>query len=624
MLIQRLRTARLCAALALVCARCLAASPSPMPGTAEEALAAAKRAAGGDAWNAIRTLHAVGTIALGGLSGKYESWVDLETGRYADRFELGPAAFAQGFDGARAWSADTSGQARFDDAEDSRRDAINEAYRRSFAFWIPGRRSATFADLGTRSEDDRRFRVARVTPDGGRPFEVWLDAATLRIDRFVEAGATATTTTTLSDLRPVAGVLVAHALRSADGEAAYDQRIVLTRVDANVAIAPAVFALPPPPPPDFSLAGGKTSTTVPFAIVNGHIALEVSVNGHAPTRIFCDTGGSNVIAPRLARELGVASSGALQGTGTGEGSAAVALGKIESLAIGEATIRNQVFAVFDLSPLEAVDGGPMPGIVGYELFKRFVVTIDYEHGRLTLTLPSAFHPPAGAVEVPFVFHGTKPQVQGSIDGIAGVFELDTGSRSSLDLTRPFVEEHDLARRYGATSEAITGWGIGGPVRSLLARAEVLTLGGIEIRRVVALLSRQTTGAYADRAVSGNVGAGVLRRFTLTFDYPGQRIFFARNASFDRPDVYERAGWWINSTPHAFELVDVIAGGPAAQAGLRVGDRIVAVDGRPVRDSDLSDFRQRLVSDPPGTTVRLTVVSGDGGPREVTLVLRDLV
>lgn len=60
----------------------------------------------------------------------------------------------------------------------------------------------------------------------------------------------------------------------------------------------------------------------------------------------------------------------------------------------------------------------------------------------------------------------------------------------------------------------------------------------------------------------------------------------------------------------------------AEAGLRAGDLIVALDGRSARDLSLLDARQRL-KDAPGTRVRMTVRSGEA-TREVTVVLRDLV
>jgi len=48
-----------------------------------------------------------------------------------------------------------------------------------------------------------------------------------------------------------------------------------------------------------------------------------------------------------------------------------------------------------------------------------------------------------------------------------------------------------------------------------------------------------------------------------------------------------------------EGVDV-DGGPAAEAGLKAGDTIVAVDGQPAQELLLPDVRTRFRESPPGT------------------------
>jgi len=585
-------------------------------------LAKAREAAGGEAWSRVRTLRATMAFETGGLRGRVDSWTDLVRGRYADRYELGPATGAEGFDGKTGWEQDASGQVRTRDSADERESAANEAYRRSRAFWFPERWKAVIESRGNATEGGRAFHVLRITPEGGRAFDLWIDASTYLIDRHVEKGATETRTDTFSDYRDVAGLRLPFAYRSTNGDARYDQFGRVEKVDVNPETSDAVFAAPPPPAADFRIAGGKTSTTVPFELVNNHIYLEAKLNGRS-FRLLCDTGGANVITPGVAGALGVRPQGALEGKGVGEKSEDVALVKLESVQIGDATVERQLFAVFDLARLEPAEGAPIPGLVGYEIFKRFVVRIDYGRRLLTLTLPAAFQAPGAAAAVPFRFKGHTPQVDGSVDGVPGAFDIDTGSRASLDLLGPFVEKNGLVARYGATLEGVTGWGVGGPTRSLLARSRSLKLGAVEVQDVVTMLSLQKKGAFSDAYVAGNVGAGVLRRFTVTFDYEHQRLFLEPLAADPGRDSYDRSGLWLNQGNGCFEVMDVIGGGPGSRAGIRVGDRILAVDGVAVSSLRLPQLRLRLRSDPPGTRIRLRVQSG-GSEREVSIELQDLV
>ena len=487
----------------------------------------------------------------------------------------------------------------------------------------PQRWPAQIEDANEREEGERRFTTLRITPKEGRPFELWIDAATMLVDRIVEKAAIETRTTFLSDYRTVDGVKLPFASRSTNGDSRYDQFATIDTVALNVPVQDAAFKLPAPPPPDFSITGDKTWTAVPFELLNNHIYLNVKLNGKGPYRFLCDTGGVNIITPELAKELGVASEGALEGRGVGEKSEDIGLTKVEKVQIGDATIANQVFAVYPLGPFSAVEGVPQFGLVGYEVFKRFVAKVDYENGLLTLWLPAAFSYKGTGKVVPFAFNEHIPQVEGSIDGFAGKFDIDTGSRGSVTILAPFAEKNHLKDHFGTVVPAMTGWGVGGSARGLLARAKVLRLGGVEVDAPMVDLSQQKKGSFTDPYVAGNVGAGVLKRFNVTFDYGHQQMIFEPNANALRPDTWDRAGMWLNSASDGFEVMDVVAGGSAEAAGVKVGYRIAAIDNTPVEKLSLSAVRERFRTEPAGTAVKLTVLEG-GKRREVTLVLRDVV
>jgi hypothetical protein len=613
---------RVVAGLFLGILTCLPAAAAT-PQCAQEILAKAKQAMGGQAWDAMHTTYSKGKLTTSGLTGQGEAWVDNRTGWYVEKYQLGPTSGADGFDGKLVWSQDASGEPRVEGAENARQAAADEAYRNAMAYWFPERWPAQIECPGQKQEQGKTFDVLRITPQGGRPFDLWIDATTYLFDHTVEKADIETRTTYFSDYRTVQGVKVPFALRSTNGEEKYDQHFALEKVEFNAPVEEARFRMPQPPPPDFAIAGGKSSTTVPFELLNNHIYVQVKLNGKGPFRVLCDTGGANIVTPALAQELHLKSEGALQGRGVGEKSEDVGLVKVQSLGVGDATLSNQVFAVFPMETFSAVEGIAINGLIGYEVFKRFVARVDYEHHLITLTTPSAFTYKGDGTVVPFQFNAHIPQVDGTIDGIEGKFDIDTGSRSSLDLLGPFAEKHDLAAHYGAKLEAVTGWGVGGAARSLVTRAKVLRLGKVEVHNPVTELTLQKKGAFVSPYVAGNVGAGVLKRFNITFDYPHQQLIFERNANYDKPDVFDRSGMWLNQSGETFEVMDVVAGGPAATVGLKMGDKILAIDGRPVSQLVLPAVRQQFKSQPPGTKLRLAIQSGEQ-KRDVDLMLKDLV
>jgi len=157
----------------------------------------------------------------------------------------------------------------------------------------------------------------------------------------------------------------------------------------------------------------------------------------------------------------------------------------------------------------------------------------------------------------------------------------------------------------------------------VTRAKVLKLGSVEVEAPVMELSLQAKGAFTDPYVAGNVGAGVLKRFNIVFDYGHGQLIFERNANDATLDTFDRVGIWINQAEGGFDIMDVFAGSPASEAGIKVGDRIVAIDSQPATTLSLPAVRQRFRTEAPGTQVRLRLRSGDA-EREVTVTLRDLV
>src|SRR5581483_7089040 len=170
---------------------------------------------------------------------------------------------------------------------------------------------------------------------------------------------------------------------------------------------------------------------------------------------------------------------------------------------------------------------------------------------------------------------------------------------------------------------VTGWGLGGPVRSQLARASELKLGAVTVRDLVMRLSLQHSGATTSSAMAGLVGPAVLSQFSVTFDYSRKQMIFERNRSYGRHDTWDRAGMWLGQDGDQYRVVDVIAGSPAEVAGIKIDDRVLAIDGTSIANLVLSDVRQRMRTELPGTAVTLQIESA-GLSRTVVIKLRDLV
>ena len=128
-------------------------------------------------------------------------------------------------------------------------------------------------------------------------------------------------------------------------------------------------------------------------------------------------------------------------------------------------------------------------------------------------------------------------------------------------------------------------------------------------RVVGVNSQIATGSGGN----GNVGIG----FAVPVE-PG-----ARGAARAEPRRDDQAPLprrhHRRPTPQGAEIGEVTPGGPAADAGLRTGDVITGVDGRPV--SEPSDVSEAIDGLQPGDTVQVEV-SRDGERRTISVELAE--
>lgn len=609
----------------------LLAAPAVRADEAADLLARAKEASGGAAWDGVRTVTTTAKVAVGGLSGRITAWDDAPTGRYGESWQIGPVAGGEGFDGATAWTVEASGQVIRSEKGESHQSAMQRAYWTARAFWYPERRKGSVSSLGKLTVGGRSFLGIQATAEGGRPIELWFDAQTLLLDHTVDRVSTETRRTIFSDYREVEGLKLPFALRVTNGQEKYDTLLAIETVTINQEVDAARFAPPAEKTGDVELAEGRTVASVPFQLANNHLFFQVEINGQGKFNLFFDTGGVNVITPEAAQALGLSTEGALEGSGVGEKSEDVALTRIASVKIGGVTFRDQLFYVFPLAEMSRVEGVPVSGIVGYELLKRLVAEIDYDGGYINFTTPAEFVPPQDAIAIPFTFESETPQIEGKIDGLPGLFTIDTGSRSTLDLNAPFVAEHGLLAKHPKAIEATTGWGVGGASRSRVTRMAKLELGTgpagtglVAVENLVTGFSLQKKGAMARANLAGNIGGGLLKRFDVTFDYGKQVMYLKPNGNTPARDAYDRAGMWLLTDPEGLRIKDVTAGGPAAKAGLKVDDLILSIDGRKAAEIQLPDLRVRLANDPVGTKVELTVRGKDRKERTVGVVLRDLV
>jgi hypothetical protein len=376
------------------------------------------------------------------------------------------------------------------------------------------------------------------------------------------------------------------------------------------------------------------SFAVPFALPSSHlcaqtsanaaravtvhakngIELKATINGQGPFDAIFDTGSGNLMTASLATRLGLRPEGSAT-INAGGGMVPAKVVKVATVNIGGLTMSDQTFAVIDTPVTQGQDGI----FIGDLLLQNLPIRIDFEKQEITFYSKQGFEYSGKGAAVPIHSKDGMLLAEATVDGIDGLFGIDTGDMYSLSLYAPFVAKHKLVQHYHAKIQGYAGEGYGGADRGFFTRADTLLLGRAEVIRPITVLSTDTMGAESSTTVAGNIGLHVLRQFNIVFDGPHGKLYLEKNANYGKPDIFNRAGIMLNYDPDNLKIMTVVPGGPGAKAGLKERDMITQINGK----SPTDDTMQSAFAQPVGTVLHLTVRQG-AKMRAVSLVLKDIL
>lgn len=524
-----------------------------------------------------------GDANVGGAAGRFHQIVDLRNGRDVLTLDAGPIYQKQATLEDSSWQVDRSGLATVCDTPSARADAINESYQdRSGWFTAP---ADELRFRGTHRHHGEKFDLVAVTPPGGRKMTLWLGAKDHLLYRIDELDASHHESDTIySDYRRIDGVMAPFILRQSNGNASQDTVLTVKTIRFSPVVDEAAFTPPPSTFKDAHLLGKARSTTVPFTSFGGWIVVEVSIDGRAAVPFLLDSGGSNYLTPQAAKLLGVKGAGnfALNGVGSAQENGQFA--HVNELRMGPVEMMDQQFIVGPLPDMLENRGkdAPIAGLVGAELLRRFPTTIDYSRKTLTFYKPGSVPPkPPDAQSLRLYFDGSHPYIEVDVDGVPGIFQIDTGDNSGTTIFGPFYRAHAFPIEQPA--RAAREGGVGGFHSALDTRIGSLALGPWHLDDPLVTISFASQGAFSDDAIAGNLGYGFLKHFVFTLDYEHHQGYFLRSSEFKNPAHTYSAGISLARQNGSVVVKKVDRHAPARRAGLRAGDTILTVNGKTLQD-----------------------------------------
>ena len=363
---------------------------------------------------------------------------------------------------------------------------------------------------------------------------------------------------------------------------------------------------------------GTTTTNhlaydIPFGFEAHHIYIPIQINGTSKRWFILDSGAANTfITATQAQALGMRSQDPSEIAGIGpKRLKATKVGPMQLNLLGvEWGVAGAIAAPAEFfEPLSQHFGRQFQGVLGADLFERFVVEIDYEQQLIRLYEPPTYQYQGNGEIIPLKLINRKPYILTTVtvsanETINSTLLVDLGSGTALSLRGigPETNNPEITVPKALKRSVI---GVGGEKPVYVSRVARLELGNIDIQRPVTLF---TPGHGEQKELlSGSMGNRLFKRFKVILNYTRRQLILEPNQFLDQPYEYDMSGLWLEATGadlDIFRVKTVFADSPAAQVDLQPGDIITQVDGQSVSTLKLEQVQERLIGD--GQVRQLTV------------------
>ncbi|MDH7463372.1 aspartyl protease family protein [Chitinophagaceae bacterium 26-R-25] len=364
-------------------------------------------------------------------------------------------------------------------------------------------------------------------------------------------------------------------------------------------------------------APAKLLTSFPIKQYNGGVIIVYARLDDIPDTLhfILDTGSSGIsLDSTTVAKYKIASEASNKTVRGIAGIKPVRFANNHSLKLPGLSVDSLNFHINDYDILTSVYGETIDGIIGFSFFNRYIIKIDYD--SLIMHVYSK-----GFLKYPRGGHLLKPGIlnipiqEGSVEeqrNLNARFYFDSGAGLCLLFSEDFADD---SLKFSVKKKIVEteAEGLGGKTKMRLTTLKSFKLGPYKFRKVPAYIFEDDYNVTSYPYLGGLIGNDLLRRFNVILNYEKREIYLMPNSHFREPFDYAYSGLSIYYIEGQVVITDIMKGSPAAAAGFREGDVIVAINENTSRNVQI--YKGLLQA--PNQRVRLIIARENEGLKEIT-------